>query len=706
MPGIQELEPENSQHIKQLQNTQLNARDAEFGNSASAPAEWTRWYSKKEMNQAQLIILQKSMQPTEAGAQKRSRTAWESGSTRNPGNAKKKFHRGANPSAEACIIVGQGKIPYMKPQNHIDTESNPSHIDQLPMRSPTIPKQDYSPTPSHTKISTDPQIEHSLSLLGESCRGSSSNQGSTFKVPEVLPTLGEERGECQNGVPTSRGKVMNTLKPLVTELPLRIYHPSGQPQIVSGVTSFEIKRLPITDLLNSASPAEAPQSITPKTTFSGLPFTNTGLGKVQGEMPADLQPYIKHSTPFSRKLSKTTHPESPLSLGQASGASELALVRDSDNKSASALGNNKRPLEGRVVAQKLAMTGKILISKSDAPDSMVMLSIDPLLSQNAPDFFRFYSHTVGTCEVSVLCFGLLDVTWQRPQIRNISRDDFDAFNALKRTIWDFFCIFLTMGSGPAVFRVAIAEPVRCVAGNTVTTSRPTASKMASATLARPIHYGPTASNGELAHVFPSFQVPVVGTRISSSQKVVSGGFQPTQGRDASVSTEFPAGNITLKTLHNRLPPLQIAPTAQYHHPLAISPVMAYRQKKSVSVTSSVIQIVVRIQENEHNWFSRPYNKKVLLSGITSVNFFAWFAYRTGYAGPCGPPELVFTWKGALPKPKHARIKRGDEEHFQYMKGDIKPHFEQTKALMPELIEFAILVTVPGWVVERPGAART
>jgi hypothetical protein len=167
------------------------------------------------------------------------------------------------------------------------------------------------------------------------------------------------------------------------------------------------------------------------------------------------------------------------------------------------------PLEGRVVAQKLAVVGKILIPKSDTPDSMVMLSIDPLLSQNAPDFFGFYSQTAGAGEVSVLCFSLPDVTWQRYQIRNISRGDFDAFRALKRTIWDCFCIFLTRGPGLAVFRVMITAPVRHVAGDAVTISRSTASKTecsrVSAPLARPIHHNPAASNAELVHFLPSSQ---------------------------------------------------------------------------------------------------------------------------------------------------------------------------------------------------------
>jgi hypothetical protein len=66
-----------------------------------------------------------------------------------------------------------------------------------------------------------------------------------------------------------------------------------------------------------------------------------------------------------------------------------------------------------------------------------------------------------------------------------------------------------------------------------------------------------------------------------------------------------------------------------------------------------------------------------------MDFFAWFAYYIGYNYLYRLPELKFTLKDILPKLKQAKIKRGDEEHFQYIKGDIKSHFERTEALMPE-----------------------
>ena len=619
----------------------------------------------------------------------------------------------------------------------LDTEPNPSHTDQPSMKSsPTVPKQDYNLTPSYPKTPPNsPQIENSHPPHCGNTRASSSNQETTFKVPEVLSTLeepGEGREECQNGVTTSTEKVSaNTTQPLppqssiVTrqELPVDTCPPPAQPQTdnISGAASSVLRGLPITDLLNGTSHAEdvkPPQPTTMKTTSSGQPVADTGLGKLQGEVPVGCQPHVKRSSTSGRTLSKIASDLETSSRGQASGASELTLVRASDHKSASGPRSDRMPLEGSAVAQKLAVVGKILIPKSDAPDSMVMLSIDPLLSQNAPDFFRFYSQTAGTGEAPVLCFGLPDVTWQRHQIQNISRGDFDAFHTLKRTIWYCFCIFLTRGPGSAIFRVMVTAPALQVADDTVTISRPTADRnecsRTSAPLARPMCPNPAANHAELMHSLPSAsQASFSNTKTSSCQRVVLRGFQPTlRSRDGGPptqrehsTTEFPAvptRNSTRKTLRGRLPSLQIAPAPQYHYPLVLPPAVAYRQDKPVSETSSALQIVVRIQENEHCRFSRPYSKNVLLSEVTTVDFFAWFACCTGYNYPRGPPELKFTLKDALPKPKHAKIKRGDEEHFQDMKGDIKSHFERTEALMPELIELTILVTVPGWVVERPG----
>jgi len=97
--------------------------------------------------------------------------------------------------------------------------------------------------------------------------------------------------------------------------------------------------------------------------------------------------------------------------------------------------------------------------------------------------------------------------------------------------------------------------------------------------------------------------------------------------------------------------------------------------------------------------SRPYPRAVLGPKVKNVEFFTWFVKETGFSNPMGPPELMFSFKDALPTPKNNLIARGNEEHFEYMKRDIKPMCEHAAVCMPGLTEFTILITVPGWATE-------
>ncbi len=50
----------------------------------------------------------------------------------------------------------------------------------------------------------------------------------------------------------------------------------------------------------------------------------------------------------------------------------------------------------------------------------------------------------------------------------------------------------------------------------------------------------------------------------------------------------------------------------------------------------------------------------------------------------------------MPGPKSKEIQRGNEDHFRYVRKDIKEQFEKAGRKMPGLGEFVVLVTVPGW----------
>lgn len=287
-----------------------------------------------------------------------------------------------------------------------------------------------NPNPVLQHASTPPNSPHAENSFSPSCgnlNSSLNSQEAISKVREALLGLqerGEEHEEYQNSSTTTEKSSANEAKQ------------STQPQS-DNTTSSTTKRLPIEDLLSKTEPTEHAKPLQLTTTMtcsSGLPITDIGRVMSQDEMSVNLLPHIMRSTSSRRELPKMESNPKPAPLGQASGAPELVLARASNHKSACGPRNDRLPLDGKVVAQSLAMVGKILITKRGTPNSTVTLSINPLLSQNAPEFFRFYSQTVGAGEVSVLCFGLLDVLWQSHQIQNISCGDVEAFCALKETI--------------------------------------------------------------------------------------------------------------------------------------------------------------------------------------------------------------------------------------------------------------------------------
>jgi hypothetical protein len=115
---------------------------------------------------------------------------------------------------------------------------------------------------------------------------------------------------------------------------------------------------------------------------------------------------------------------------------------------------------------------------------------------------------------------------------------------------------------------------------------------------------------------------------------------------------------------------------------------------------SPIEIIVRIQIDGTGKFSAPFDKSVLRPKVNTTQFFSWFSTQTRRGGSCGPPCLKFTFKDAMPEPKATEVSRGNEDHFNYMRKDVKAQCEKAKSYMPNLKEFVILVTVPGWCTPK------
>ncbi|KUJ24456.1 uncharacterized protein LY89DRAFT_22956 [Mollisia scopiformis] len=114
-------------------------------------------------------------------------------------------------------------------------------------------------------------------------------------------------------------------------------------------------------------------------------------------------------------------------------------------------------------------------------------------------------------------------------------------------------------------------------------------------------------------------------------------------------------------------------------------------------TASDVDIIIRLQMDGSGKYSPAFDKSVLRPNrITTIEFFSWFASQSGHCPPQGPPYLKFTFKDAMPAPTSTEIVRGNEDHFNYMRKDIKIQCEKAKKYMADVKEFVILVTVPGW----------
>ena len=112
--------------------------------------------------------------------------------------------------------------------------------------------------------------------------------------------------------------------------------------------------------------------------------------------------------------------------------------------------------------------------------------------------------------------------------------------------------------------------------------------------------------------------------------------------------------------------------------------------------ASDVDIVIRLQVDGSGRYSQAFDKSVLRPKISTTDFFSFFAHQSGHCVPQGPPYLKFTFKDAMPTPTSTEIVRGNEDHFNYMRKDIKMQCEKAKKYMMDLKEFVILVTVPGW----------
>ncbi len=174
-----------------------------------------------------------------------------------------------------------------------------------------------------------------------------------------------------------------------------------------------------------------------------------------------------------------------------------------------------------------------------------------------------------------------------------------------------------------------------------------------------------------------------------------------EGQRKPLPSQAPKQSTRQRTQETSVP-------APSRHPL---PTIPKTQAPSLQVQREQItvppppaaEIQVRLQKDAAGHFTAPHDFAFFATITTMELLFDWFSRRTGRGGPFGPERLRVTLKDAMPVAKYYDLERGyggaefANAELQRMKEDIMNEYEKTKAFMPDLKEFAVLVVDPFWV---------
>ncbi|KAH6696544.1 hypothetical protein BKA61DRAFT_623156 [Leptodontidium sp. MPI-SDFR-AT-0119] len=309
-------------------------------------------------------------------------------------------------------------------------------------------------------------------------------------------------------------------------------------------------------------------------------------------------------------------------------------------------------------SQRFQSIGRILFPSLFQATGGYILGVNALMSQSVMEFFDHYSRLVRNGEsLGGLKFEFLDViTGGHNWSTIVAPNDRANFQALKQFAFTSFATSLSENPSLEEFRITVT-----LANDAIT----------SKTDGR--NCQPTSSTA---------------TTRTAPSKIA----QSTQPNVRFMSREHsspPYGMVTSKETADR----SHVPTTLQDDVRA----RGHTQRSGAGNTNPAPpQITVRIQVDKFWRMSRSYPGAVLGPRVKNRDFFAWFAREVGFDDCMGPEELTFTFRDALPMPKNNRIARGNEEHFDYMKQDMRPVCEHVAARVPGLTEFVILVTVPTW----------
>ena len=160
-----------------------------------------------------------------------------------------------------------------------------------------------------------------------------------------------------------------------------------------------------------------------------------------------------------------------------------AVVFTIDNRAESRMLTN----DVQSFIEQFTKKARVIPPATQRSTSQCVYPIGVIMWQSLPDFYKWYTETIGLTGIGPLRFELIDVKWQTEKAFVVPEGDLNCFRTLKQYVWDLFWVASNLNGGPSLFQVTISpyQP-----RGAATSSQPSAWNTANAT--NPL---PRASSG-------------------------------------------------------------------------------------------------------------------------------------------------------------------------------------------------------------------
>jgi len=155
---------------------------------------------------------------------------------------------------------------------------------------------------------------------------------------------------------------------------------------------------------------------------------------------------------------------------------------------------------------------------------------------------------------------------------------------------------------------------------------------------------------------------------------------------------------------SKRPTADIAPASISQSQSQPQPIPQQVQKQEAAKDQEV-EITIRLQTSPQGHLTSAFPKSVLRPKLSTTDFFTWFASQTSQPqsqNPTVPQTLRFIFKDAMPVPKTTTVMLGNEDHFTYLRKDIRASVEKAKLFCPGIREFVVLVGRGEWGLSTEG----